>query len=460
MESNIEIKKEIFEEYGKETFFKTQNNNYSISSGVNQFDIPKLYKKINSADIDENENTTSYAAPRGNAMLIKAIVYYEKFFSQSDEMINEKNVCLVAGGTAGLNFVFEYLAVNNKKKAVAIGYSYTLFKLLANRFGIELVVLKNEKEQCKISPDIDDIIKYIQVFNPDFICLTDPANPSGEMISEDDFRKLIRMCKNKGVILLIDKCQRDELELFGREDYFSINNVISEEKADNNTVIINSYSKIRSLPGARVGYVVGNEKMIRYIEYLNTITYWHCNATYTEAIVVDLMYQLVYLENDDELQKKIIRDYTKIIVSYLPTKSSIKKIMQYINHREVREKAKIFCEAIKENYKKIERNYKKSVEIAKKNNLLITERKGGYNFCIKRKNIELTQGQLKQIMSERYSIEIFTQEDFCDKESREYWIRISCAKEEKEFIKIFNKLVDFLCDKTNKSIGKEKEASK
>ena len=43
MKNYIEIKKDIFEEYGKETFFKIQNNDYSISSGVNQFEIPKLY---------------------------------------------------------------------------------------------------------------------------------------------------------------------------------------------------------------------------------------------------------------------------------------------------------------------------------------------------------------------------------------------------------------------------------
>ena len=443
MKNYIEIKKDIFEEYGKETFFKIQNNDYSISSGVNQFEIPKLYKQINSNDI--NENITSYAAPKGNPMLIKAIVYYENFFSKSYDMFNEKNVCLVAGGTAGLNFVFEYLAINSKKKAVAIGYSYTLFKLLADRFGIELIVLKNKKEHYKISPDIDDVIKYVQDYNPDFICLTDPSNPSGEMISKEDFRRLIRICKYKRIILLIDKCQRDELELFDKEDYFSINKVIAEEKANNNTVVINSYSKIRSLPGARVGYVIGNEALIKYIEYLNTVTYWHCNALYTEAIVVDMMYQLIYIENgDEELQKRIIKDFTKIILSYLPTKSSIKKIMQYIDHKQVKAKAKLFCEAIKQNYNKIENNYKKSVEIARNNDLLITTRKGGYNFCIKRKNMKLKQGQLKKVMSERYSIEIYTQEDFCGKESNEYWIRISCAEEEKEFLYLFNILVEQL----------------
>lgn len=445
MIDSIEIKSENYEKFKQETFFKIQNNKYSISSGVNQFAMPDLYWKVNSDDVMESTNIVNYTAPRGNPMLIKSILYYENYFAQDVEAYNDKNICLVAGGTAGLNFVFEYLAITGRKKAVVIGYSYTLFELLANRFEIELNVLIN-KQDCIISPNIDEVISYVNKKQVDFICLTDPSNPSGEMISEEAFRKLLRVCKDKKIELIIDKCQRDELELLDKEDYFSLNKIISEEKAIEYITIINSYSKTRSLPGLRTGYVIGNERLIKYIEYLNTVTYWHCNTLYTEAIVIDLLYQLVYITNKNlNLQNRILKDFYKLILSYLPTKRSIKKIMKFINSREINENAEVFCESIKANYRKIEKNYEKCVEIAKDNNLLITARQGGYNFCIKSPNTKLQQTLLKNIMSRKYDIEIFTQEDFCGKKSNDYWIRISCAEEENEFLFLFNTLVEQLC---------------
>lgn len=424
--------------FKKDTFFKFVKNEKSISSGVNQFAVLNLYKELVHLEIDNQSGISSYSEPKGNQVIIDALCYYENYFFQNPICGSKYNLCMVVGATAGLSFIFDYFSMLGFKCGFTIGYSYALFGMLAQRYQIDLhVVVSLEKN--KIIPELEVVNAYISKYSPDFICLTEPLNPSGEMYNEDEFRELLRICKRNECILIIDKCQRDELQIINKDCYFSINKIIYEEGVMDNVVIVNSLSKVRSIPGLRIGYVIANKKVTDYIEYMNTLTYWHCNSICSFAIAIDVLYQLVYLDSDKI--KHYINDFTNIMKYSFSNITIAKKVFSYINLYSIEEKANKHCYNIMQQYDIIQQNYYTVKKYVMRNGYEITKLDGGFNFCIKIDCIK-NEKDLKTISSKEYKLELFTQEDFCCtiKNNKNFWIRISCAESQESFEEKFNLL--------------------
>lgn len=105
------------------------------------------------------------------------------------------------------------------KCALTIGYSYILFGLLAERDGFEIHIVISQNSD-RIIPRTCEIEEYIVKYNNKLVCWTDPLNPSGKMFEESEFREFFRICKTYGCILLLDKCQRDEIQIKNKKNYF------------------------------------------------------------------------------------------------------------------------------------------------------------------------------------------------------------------------------------------------
>lgn len=438
-----ELKYNSYIKFGEDTFFKFVKNEISISSGVNQFEYLDLYKELMTIEIINQNSISTYAEPKGNQLLIEALSYYENYLFQKLVCGEKYKLCMVAGATAGLNFIFDYFSMQGFRDGLIIGYSYTLFKMLAQRYGIQLKLVVSE-EKNKIIPDISEVVNSIERHQVKFVCLTEPFNPSGEMYNEEDFRKLIKICKRCKCILIIDKCQRDELQIRNRKSYFSINKVICEEDSFDNVVIINSLSKVRSIPGARIGYVMGNEQIIKYMEYMNTITYWHCNSSCSIATAIDVLYQLIFWDSNNI--KRYINDF-KYMLKYSITNVIIaKKIFEYININTIKQKAEKYCQSIINQYAIIQKNYLYVKEHLDPQKYELTRLDGGFNFCVKFKS-SMGEKEFKNYANKKYKLELFTQEDFCCEtmDSRYFWLRISCA----EMSESFNEKFEILCQILN-----------
>lgn len=430
--------------YKSNTFFNYIKNDISISSGVNQFECIDLYKELINIEFDNQSSITTYAEPKGNQLLIDALSYYENYFFQKEICGGRYKLCMVAGATLGINSIFDYCSMRGMKCGLAIGYSYTLFGLLAERFGFEFYVVIS-KDERKIIPNVNDIEECIIKNKAEFICLTEPLNPSGEMYQKEEFQELLRVCKKYDCLLIVDKCQRDELQIINDEHYFSINKLIYDENALDYTIIINSLSKTRSIPGLRIGYTIATDAISEYIEYMNTITYWHCNSSCSFAVAIDTLYQLVYL--DSENINHYISDYRKMIRGFMSNPYIAKRLLSYLNVNTIIDKANRHCHELMSNYNVIRKNYAIVREYALRRGYKITTLSGGFNFCIFC-NSKISEKEFKRYVSEIYKMELFTQEDFCcyGEKSTNFWIRISCAEERETFENKFNILCSALED--------------
>ena len=66
------------------------------------------------------------------------------------------------------------------------------------------------KIKSRVLPSIDELLEYIQTNEIDYVILTLPQNPSGEVYNENEFGKLIEVLNSRKVDLIIDICQIDE----------------------------------------------------------------------------------------------------------------------------------------------------------------------------------------------------------------------------------------------------------
>lgn len=95
------------------------------------------------------------------------------------------------------------------------------------------------------------------------ICVSRPTNPTGNVLTDGEIKKLDGLAKDKGIPLIIDSAYGTPFP----------NMIFTEAEPhwNDNTVVVFSFSKL-GLPGARTGIVVANEETIRAFTNTNTIT--------------------------------------------------------------------------------------------------------------------------------------------------------------------------------------------
>lgn len=163
--------------------------------------------------------------------------------------VEEENVFLSNGSDDILNFAF---MVWGKKGAIFPDLTYGFYSVFSELHGVEYEEIPLKED---FSIDANDYIGKDK-----FIVIANPNAPTGMTTVMSDIERII--ASNPESVVLIDEAYVD----FGGESALSL------MKKYDNVLICQTFSKARSLAGARLGFAFGSKELIEDLELIKYST--------------------------------------------------------------------------------------------------------------------------------------------------------------------------------------------
>lgn len=203
--------------------------------------------------------------------------------------VKKENVIMVNGSDEVLNFAFMAYC-DEKTPAVFADITYGFYKVFASLNGVPTKVIPLKQD---FSIDVDDYIKQDGT-----IFIANPNAPTGLLLPLTEIERLVKSNPNR--LVVVDEAYID----FGGESAVKL-----IEKYDN-LLVTQTFSKSRSLAGARLGFGVANEKLIADLMRIKYSTNPYNVNRATAGLGMGAILDKEYFENNC---KKIIanREYTK-----------------------------------------------------------------------------------------------------------------------------------------------------
>ena len=85
----------------------------------------------------------------------------------------------------------------------------------------------------------------------DLLFIANPNNPTGQLMSKEYLKRLLDICRQKKIIVVLDECF---IEFCGAEY-----SMMTEIGAYDNLLIVRAFTKIFAIPGVRLGYLTGSD---------------------------------------------------------------------------------------------------------------------------------------------------------------------------------------------------------
>ncbi len=213
----------------------------SFSSNVNPLGIsPKLKSSL----AERIDAIMSYP-DREYSSLRKCIADYVKA---------EPGDIIVGNGSTELISLF--IQIRHPKKALIVGPTYSEYEReVALGGGLTLYYRLEEENQFLL--DIASLEKEM-TSDVELLVICNPNNPTSSAITRSDMRKILDICKRKGIFVMVD-----ETYVEFAEDILKITSVPLTAYY-NNLIILRGISKFFAAPGLRLGYAVcGNADLLK-----------------------------------------------------------------------------------------------------------------------------------------------------------------------------------------------------
>ncbi|MEZ8288643.1 valine--pyruvate transaminase [Vibrio sp. 10N.237.312.B06] len=240
--------------------------------GGNPAAIPAMLDYFNQASADMLASgeliaaLANYDGPQGKDSFIKSLAAMLKETYGWD--ISEKNISLTNGSQSGFFYLFNLLAGqqpdgSHKKILLPIAPEYIGYGdagidddiFISYHPEIELL----ENRQFKYHVDFEQLKVDDSVAA---ICASRPTNPTGNVLTDEEVRKLDKLARENNIPLLIDNA-------YG----LPFPNIIFEDVEpfwNENTILCMSLSKL-GLPGVRCGIVIASVEVTQALTNMNGI---------------------------------------------------------------------------------------------------------------------------------------------------------------------------------------------
>jgi len=235
-----------------------------------------------------SDNIHQYAPANGNTKLVEILKNkYEPF--------SEENIMVVNGATEAVSLIFTYLNGIMPKNRAALGFDpvYESYSRLPGIFNRKFVSFSFE-DDCSI--DFKKLEAFIDENKVGLMFVNSPGNPLGRIWTEKEFLKIREIAERKKVYVLADSVyseiyfnKKPFMPLFDSEYFF----------------YINSFSKLLSITGWRLGYFICSKEHISNIRLIHDYTGLSSPSILQEAVALYLDKSYFAKDYSVRLRKKM-----------------------------------------------------------------------------------------------------------------------------------------------------------
>jgi aspartate aminotransferase len=221
--------------------------------GEPDFPTPDHIKKAAIKAIEENRS--KYTPTGGISPLREAIPAWHKRELGSDFTAKE---CAVSVG--GKHAIFNVISVliDHGDEVILPAPYWVSFPDIIKYAGATPVIVPTRPEDG-FAAKAADIEKAITP-KTKMVLINSPSNPSGGVVSPEEYEKILALCKKHNLYLMGDECYSHFV--YEPHKPFSI---AGAKNAKDNVIIVGSVSKTFAMTGWRIGYALGPEALIQAI---------------------------------------------------------------------------------------------------------------------------------------------------------------------------------------------------
>lgn len=165
------------------------------------------------------------------------------------------HLCLVNGSAEGIRYIIQAFT-SPEGRVVGVVPSYFMFQVYSEMYGRNFVKIPYNED---LTMDVDNIIREL-TDNTQLLILLNPNNPMGNVYSEKEFQKIMDVANDKQITVLIDEAYH----------YFYPGTFINYALNHEHVFVTRTFSKLFSMAGCRLGYVVGWPEGVKMVQKLCT----------------------------------------------------------------------------------------------------------------------------------------------------------------------------------------------
>ena len=211
-----------------------------IKLNTNESPFPPAPQVQKAIDEKEVANLRLYSDPTCKVLKEKLAGLYE---------VKPENIYLSNGSDDILNFAFMAFGHNG---AVFPDISYGFYKVFGDLYGIDYTQIPLQEDFTINYRDYCGVNRLVVIANPNA--------PTGIQLPVEQIRQVLET--NPDSVVLIDEAYVD----FGGESCYPL------IKEFSNLLVVRTFSKSRSMAGARLGYAIANEELIADLEKIKYST--------------------------------------------------------------------------------------------------------------------------------------------------------------------------------------------
>jgi aspartate aminotransferase len=201
-----------------------------------------------------NTGEIRYTSPDGIPALKKAIIRYTE--EHYKKLVSADNVIASSGAKQALMVLLHAILDPKEEVIFPAPYWVSYPEMVKLAGGVPVPVTA---EDGTFFPTVKEITEVVSSYTKAII-LNSPNNPSGAMYSKDFVQEMVEYCEKKSLYLIMD-------DIYNRLVFDGKNAPICYEFAkapleESKLVVINGVSKMYAMTGFRIGWAIGNKRLI------------------------------------------------------------------------------------------------------------------------------------------------------------------------------------------------------